>query len=119
MGILQVKNEETFIEYGRGDDFGTQITVTDKNNNVVNISGFSFILTVDSELSPVDEQTMLFKVNGLITDSVNGKVIFFPTSTDTDLPEDVYFYDIEMIDGANKKRTVLKSRFSIVQDITK
>lgn len=119
MGILQTSNDLATLEYGRGDSFGSEITIKSKDGTATNIAGFGFVLTVDTELSPVDVSTNLFSVTGIITDAPNGKVEFSPLDTDTDLSEDTYFYDIQMTDTSSKKRTIIKAKFSIIQDISK
>jgi len=119
MGILQTNNEKATLEYGRGDSFGSEITIKNKLGVATNITGFSFIMTVDTDLSPIDITSNLFSVTGVITDAPNGKVEFSPLDTDTDLSEDTYYYDIQMTDASTKKRTIIKAKFKIIQDISK
>jgi hypothetical protein len=119
MGILQVDDATKTLEYGRGDSFETEITVKNKAGSEIDISGFTFALTVNTAPDPSDNTNEVFTVAGVINDALNGKVGFSPTDTDTDISPDTYFYDIQMIDAASKKRTIVIAQFLITQDITK
>ena len=119
MAILQVEDSTKTLEYGRGDSFGSEFTLTQKDKTPIDITGFSFRMTVNSDLDPTDTLDELFTVVGIITDPTGGKVEFSPTAVDTDLDPETYFYDIEMTDVASKIRTVIKASFVITQDISK
>jgi hypothetical protein len=117
--IDQSNNDKFLLEYGRGDSFSSGVVITDKSGVAVDITDYSFSLTVDKNLNPSDISTQQFSVTGSIVDAALGKVSFSPLSTDTDLEPGTYYYDIEMIDSAGRKRTVVKSRFYVEQDLTK
>lgn len=119
MGISRVSSQAHNIEYGRGDSFERLITITDSDQLPVDITGCTFSLTVDERENPDDLSTQMFVVSGTIIDAVNGKVEFAPTSTNTGIDPKTYFYDIEMVSASSRKRTLIKGKFIIVQDITK
>lgn len=108
------------LTYKRGDSFPSlfQIVAAD-GVTPLDITGWSFTLTVDTQRNPPDASTNLFSVVGNITDAVNGRVQFAPSTTNTDQPPAKYWYDIQQIDGAGRRRTIVKARFIIEQDITK
>ncbi len=105
----------------RGDSFPDEfILFTDAAKTTpLDITGFSFILTVDPEEAPADASNNLFAVTGTITDGPNGKVEFAPTAVQADVTIQTYFYDIQMTDGGGKIRTIVVGDYDITQDITK
>lgn len=103
----------------RGDTVADKVTVTDANGAVVNITGYTFLLTVNKEAAPTGTSNQLFQVAGTITDAPNGKVEFSPTSLQSDQTPGKYYYDVQMTDAASKIQTILYGRYVIKQDITK
>lgn len=103
----------------RGDTYANERTVTSAKTGLpINITGYSFILTVDSMKNPSDELTKQFIINGTILDGPNGSVEFAPLLADVDKVGE-YYYDIQMIDGAGRKRTIDEGSYIFTQDITK
>ena len=87
----------------------------------VNITGFTFEMTVDTLAEPGDALTNVYTLTGVITDAPNGLFQFAPSGAQADAlnPNLEYFYDVQMIDGASAKRTILKSTLTVTQDINK
>lgn len=86
----------------------------------VNLAGATVIMTVSYNVSPDDDSCKLFSINGVIDpDPASGKVVFTPTSENTNLPAKTYYYDIQYIDANGNIRTIIKSKLIIVQDISK
>ena len=111
------------IDYSRGDSYPYSIRIKDKaTREYVDITGYTFILTVDPEKAPVDATNNIFDVVGVVDpDQVNntGRVSFTPTEDDTD-NIGKFYYDIQFIDGSGNKRTFVKGfKFLIDQDISK
>lgn len=103
----------------RGDTFADAFVVTSETTGaVIDITGYSFLLTVDPSRAPTDSLNNIFQLTGTITDAVNGLVEFAPNATQADQPES-YFYDVQMTDTAGKIRTIAEGRYNFVQDITK
>lgn len=109
------------IEWYRGDGYPFELTILAKGTTTaIDITGYSFKLTVDETKDPEDDSTKLFDVDGVLDgDPTTGKVSFTPTSVNTDLEPDGYFYDVQMTDGSGNIRTIAKAKWKIVQDITK
>ncbi len=103
----------------RGDNFPFQFTIQDSAGVAIDITGFSFLMTVDPEPDPSDALNNLFQLTGTIVDGPNGRVDFEPTTVDMDQTPDTYFYDVQMIDVGLAVRTAVKGEFEIQQDITK
>lgn len=111
----------------RGDTKAVKRVITqDGSPSVVDISLFSFLMTVntvknpDIGVSPVLGQ-QLFQIVGTITDGPNGKFEFEYTASPNPAELDFggYFYDMQMTDGAGIIRTIAKGKYTIKQDITK
>ena len=117
--IDQTKTASKTICWGRGDSDAKGFIVQDSDGVAVDISGFSFKLTVNSEKNPTDQVNEQFSIVGVITDAAAGKVGFAPTTTDTDITPTTYFYDIEQTDGSGAIKTLIVAKALIVQDITK
>lgn len=105
----------------RGDSYPTTITLIDKTTQTpVDITGYSFLLTVDKNQDPESSDTNEFQVVGeLDVDPTTGKVSFTPTEDNTNLSKGTYYFDIQMTDASGHKRTIHKNKFIITQDITK
>lgn len=109
------------IRWYRGDSYSISLTVKNKAlRAAIDITGYTFVLTVSSEENPSDDTGKKFSIAGVLDDDpTTGKVYFTPTATNTDMDPAEYFYDVQMIDGDSNVRTIVKNKFVIVQDITK
>ncbi len=112
--IDQTGADAKTICWGRGDSDAKGFIIED-----VDITGFTFKLTVDSRKNPDDVTTQQFSLAGSITDGPNGAVSFTPTTTDTDITPGVYYYDIQQTDLSAAIKTLIKGRALIEQDLTK
>ena len=110
------------IKYYRGDTEPIIVKVTDSQGNGINLTGYSFILTVDSRSAPDDTSTRLFTINGTVDpdQSTNEGIVRFPmTEAESNQEPGTYYYDIQRIDTESHKKTLCKYRFFITQDLTK
>ena len=109
------------ITWYRADSFPIELTLTNKLTKMaIDITGYSFLFTVNSIEDPPDDTDQVFQVAGVLdADPTTGKVSFTPTKTDTAQPIATYYYDVQMTDGSGNVRTIAKFRFFIHQDITK
>ena len=105
----------------RGDSFPDEFVLfTDAAKTMpLDITGFSFILTVDPEEAPADASNNIFQLTGTITDATNGKVEYAPTAVESDVTPKLYYFDIQMTDAALAIRTIIVGDYDITQDITK
>ncbi len=113
------------LEWYRGDSFPITLTVKTKTVDDVpgvpiDITGYTFLMTVNSVKDPTTIEHQMFQVNGVLdADPTTGKVVFTPTTGQTDIPPAKYYYDVQMTDNAGHVRTVAKFKLVIRQDITK
>ena len=109
------------ITWYRGDSYPILLTL--KSDTVaINLTGYAFILTVDSIQNPPDDKTKKFSVVGVVDpdQTVNtGKFTLKPTTTDTNIDSGTYYYDLQMTDPSGNIRTIAKDKWKMVQDITK
>jgi len=103
----------------RGDTVPDKITVKDADAVVINITAYSFILTVSSIKAPPDTSTQLMQLTGAITSGPLGTVEFSPTAGEANVAPGKYFYDIQMTDGSGKIQTIDTGTYTFKQDITK
>jgi len=105
--------------FTRGDSTPWTFTIKDSSGSAVNITGYSFLLTVDPSATPVDDIANLFQLVGTIIDGPNGIVQFqMSTAQSNQTPAD-YYFDLQQTDGSSNIRTIAKGKFTISQDITK
>jgi len=83
----------------------------------LDISLFSFILTVDPSKAPVDATNNLFSLVGEIY--AEGSVRFLPTALQMDITPGTYFYDLQVTDAEGFIGTEKLDKFKVSQDITK
>lgn len=116
--IDQTKNENALICWARDDADPRVFTIKDDAGAVIDISTWTFTLTVNSEKDPTDVTGQQFTIAGaLVTDGTDGKVSFTPAPGDTDITPNKYFYDIQR--NTPSKKTLIKGQCIILQDITK
>lgn len=118
---MACNTEPTVIDFcrRRGDTYPVAFTLNDSAGVPIDITGFTFILTVDPESDPVDALNNLFSIAGVITDAVNGTFTITPTAPDADQIPDTYFYDLQQTDGLGAIRTIAVGQWQVVQDISK
>lgn len=110
----------TIITRRRGDTYADEIIVTSEvTGAAMNVTGYTFKLTVDPSKAPADGTTKLYEVVGTIVDGPAGKVEFAPTEQQANQTPGTYYYDIQMTDGNGRKRTIALDKYVYQQDITK
>jgi len=103
----------------RGDTAVDRFTVTDSDGAVINITSYTFLLTVDEKKSPANTATQVFQIAGTIVDAANGIVEFEPTTGNANQVPGTYWYDVQMIDPDGLITTLVKDQYIFVQDISK
>ena len=102
----------------RGDTTPFTFTITSAGA-AVDITGFSYTLTVDTLENPTDAATNVFALTGTITGATTGIVEFEMSAAQADQSAIVHYYDLEQTDANLKLRTIAKGEFEFKQDITK
>ena len=102
----------------RGDTFPIVFLVT-SGGTPVNITGWTFTLTIDPSDAPADAGSNVLALTGVLTDPTGGEVTFTMTALEADIAPGAYNYDVQGVDGAGVIRTFGVAKFIIDQDITK
>lgn len=103
----------------RGDTTPWTYTVKDAAGVVVDITGFTYLLTVDPSDEPADAVNNLFQLTGTVPVGTDGVVQFGLSLVQSDQTPDQYFYDVQQTDTAAKIRTIVVGGFEFKQDLTK
>ena len=104
----------------RGDTYADELTIISaKTKQPIDITGYTFTMTLDPERAPADATNNLYSLAGVIVDAVAGRVEFAPTALQSDQPPKGYYYDVQMIDGVGRKRTIALDKYKYIQDISK
>lgn len=110
----------TAIARKRGDTYADEIIVTSATTGLpINITGYTFTMTLDPAKDPLTSANNLYSLMGTIIDAPAGRVEFAPSALQADQPPGVYYYDVQMIDGAGRKRTIALDKYKYEQDISK
>jgi hypothetical protein len=124
-GIDKTGDTTKEICWARGDTDSKVFTFKDSDGAAINISGNTYILTVNSDKDPpgstppaANEQ---FTITGVfVTDGTDGKVGFAPGAGDTDIAASTYFYDIQQtVTASSEVKTMIKGKAKIIMDVTK
>lgn len=110
----------TDIKRPRGDTYADEFAITSEATGLaIDITGYSFVLTVDPSKTPANADNNLFSITGTITDAAGGLVEFAPTVQQANQTPGAYWYDVQMTDAAGRIRTIDSGRYTITQDISK
>lgn len=107
----------TTITRKRGDTYPINIAVL-ADGVALDVTGCTFILTVDPSKAPTDSSANLCALAGTVISGPAGTVRFTPTAGNMD-HVGKFFYDVQMTDGTGFIRTVDAGAFVLQQDITK
>ena len=86
------------------------------NAGLTDITGWVFTMSAKSAATP--NAAVLWTKTAIIDDASAGTLHFTLDTTDTDQPEDLYYYDIKVVDDSAVKRHTTRSVFEIKGTIT-
>lgn len=99
------------------DAFPFQFTLL-QDGSAIDLTGSTFLLTVDPEEFPSGSGGNLFQLSENNTPGVSGIVEFLPTQVNMDQTPSTYFYDIQWTDASGNVRTVIRGEFQIQGQVT-
>jgi hypothetical protein len=105
----------------RGDTYADEFILKSKVTGVpIDLTGYtSFTLTVDSRQDPGDVSTQQYQLAGVVVGSPTaGRIAFAPNDGQANRVGS-FFFDVQVVDAAGRKRTVDTGRYIYKQDITK
>jgi hypothetical protein len=100
----------------RGDTAPIKFQITYRDDPM-DITGYTFVFSVNQLEEPEDADSPEFFLLGTITDGPNGYVEFAPREEQVDLAG-IYWYDVEMTDPGGVISTPVKGRVVFKADIT-
>lgn len=101
----------------RGDTIPIEFTLL-QAGSPKNITGATFLLTVDPEPDPTGIANNKFSIPGFIIGAAAGTFEFRPSAVQMDLTPETYYFDVQMTLGGYIS-TIIKGKFIVQQDITK
>lgn len=107
------------IERRRGDTVPDVIFLTDDVGDPLDVTGYTFKLTVNEDKDPIDDTNQLVQSIGSSGSPLTGRVDFPWTPLQADQTPGKYWYDIEQVDAGGKIKTLAKNKYIFYQDITK
>lgn len=110
-------NSSEQINRIRGDTYADRFLV-EAEGTVADLSGCSFKMTLNTQRNPVDDTTEVYQLVGIVSSPATGVVEFAPDASQAD-QVGLFYYDIQMVDGNNIKRTLVKDVYMYEEDITK
>jgi hypothetical protein len=109
----------TAINRFRGDTIPDVFFVKNATGQTVDISGYSFKLSLNPSKAPADASAQIYQLTGVIADGPAGKVTFAPTLLQSGQLPGKYYYDVQMTDGGGLVTTIALDSYTYHQDITK
>lgn len=102
----------------RRDTSTFQVNFADESGNPIDITGCAVFFTVKKKLEDVDADALISKTVYAHTDPTHGRTLITLTSSDTDHPAGVYFWDLQLRDGNGNIASTQFGRMKITQDVT-
>jgi hypothetical protein len=110
------KRAQQPIQMVRGDSYDLDFLLSDSDGNLLDLTGYSALMSVNSKKEPGPADDPEFTCAGTIVSP--GLVRITPSATDTDRVG-AFWYDLEITSPAGAIRTPVGGPFLIAQDITK
>ena len=108
-------------DFARGDDWTVKFTLTDSNGQVLDITGYSYWMTLKSDPTAADPGNA--QVGPIVAgspDASQGIVyITIPKAQTELLTPGSYHYDLQQVDDQGKVQTLLIGKVSVAADITR
>lgn len=110
---------ECDITRKRADTYPLTIKLKDSAAALLDVTGYSAIITLDPNKAPADNTANVFTANGVPSVTPADGCLIFDMSAITTVQPGNYHYDIQITDAGGFVRTAVNGRFKITQDITK
>lgn len=102
----------------RGDTYPDEFVITDNSGSVLDITGYTFLLTLNTEQNPTNTTNQVYQIVGVIVDAAAGVVSFAPSVAQAD-NVGTFYYDIQITDDTAAIKTLQKGKYVYLQDVTK
>lgn len=106
--------------FARGDDWTLKFTFTDTDGVPINITGYTFWMTLKSDPDAVDPGSAQVTATSGSPDAANGILyVTIPKAQTNSLTPGTYNYDLQQKDASNNVQTVLLGKVKVAKDITR
>jgi hypothetical protein len=106
----------------QGDDQVIDIVREDADGNAIDITGFTYWLTVKKQLADADADAVIGPLSvtpGNHTDPANGETqIVIPSDTTAGVAVGEYYYDIQEKDSSDRISTLVRDTLSVREGVT-
>ncbi len=107
------------IERKRGDTRPIRRQIKSKaTGNAIDVTGWSFVLTVNTDRYPEDDTNEVFQITGTLQAPTDG-IVYFSPSTEQAAEVGDFYFDIQATDDTGKVETIEHDIYQVRQDITK
>jgi hypothetical protein len=101
-----------------GDTNPIQFTIS-RDGAPLDLTGALLYLTVDPEPAPIDSETNVLQLEGVIADAPGGVVQFTPTEEQAEIEPGKYRYDVLLVEASGAQHIVIRGRFDVDQRISR
>lgn len=118
--IDQISDTDFDLCWARGDDDPKTFTIKDSANVVIDISGWTLSMAVNTDKDPAGTTNEIFNVAGVfVTDGSDGKISFTPpaNSLDAVIAPSKAYYDVNRTTPS--KKTLVKGLVRFIMDVDK
>jgi len=106
----------------RGDDTSFDLTFTDKDGNVIDITGATVFFTVKENVDDDDDDAIISVEksthDGVDDDPENGLTVIYLTDSETDVEIGSYFYDVQLKESDGTISSSGSGILKVLADIT-
>lgn len=106
------------IEIIRGDDEQFELTFTDINGDPIDLTDGTVFFTVKENLSDDDDEALITKEVTSFAAPETGVARLVLRSSQTDIAEGRYFYDIQFKDSTDMISSTIRDKFIVKKDVT-
>lgn len=107
----------TTLTVSRRDTAEFQLTFTDVNGDVVDLTGGTVYFTAKKKLYDADDEAIFSKEITSFSTPTTGVCTVSLTAADTNQVPRTYYYDVQLV-LASKVMSSLRGKLNIVQDVT-
>ena len=104
----------------RGDDWSIKLTITE-NSLPVNITGYTYWLTLKSDIDSVDPGQLQISTVATSPNSISGIVYINVPHASTNITAQTYNYDVQQVNTSSPSivKTILMGKVKVVKDVTR
>ena len=103
----------------RGDTFSATVTVTDDEGAIFDLTSYTMKLTVKRNSQDTDAQALIGPITATISTPATGVGIIAISAAQSAVDIGEYVYDIQINNSTTDVKTIVKSSFTVLDDVTK